>query len=74
MDYTPSPPPRRSAHEGERALFLRLRPDTYSWLENRAAANGRARMREAEIILEESRAREARRQTRGTLHAQGGAA
>lgn len=58
----------------ERPLFLRLQPSMYQWLENRARANGRSRLREGVAILEAERAREARRLTRGTLHAQGGAA
>lgn len=37
---------------------IRVQPSLAEWLEQRATANRRARMREVEVILEEARAKE----------------
>ena len=37
---------------------IKLQPSLAEWLEQRATANRRARLREVEVILEEARAKE----------------
>ena len=53
----------------EKYLMLKVSPDLYTWIENRATLHRRARLREAVDILERARAREERRSVR----ARGGA-
>ena len=53
----------------EKYLMLKVSPSLYTWIENRAAKNRRARLREAVDILERERDREERRNAR----ARGGA-
>lgn len=48
----------------EKYLMLKVTPETYAWIENRAALHRRARLREAVDILEAERDREARRLSR----------
>lgn len=55
----------------EKPITIFLRPDVAAWLAARATANGRAKLREAASIIEAERAREARAQCGGVLHAQG---
>ena len=62
--------PRRN---NERALTLFISPELMDWLDDRAAKNQRARLREAVTILEAERAREARQSAPGVLNAQAGA-
>lgn len=42
----------------EVTFIIKLQPSLAEWLEQRATANRRARMREVEVILEEVRAKE----------------
>ena len=57
----------------EITITVMLSPDTADWVAARADANGRAKCRELEQIVESVRRREARRST-GVLEAQGGEA
>lgn len=57
----------------EKPLTVLLQRDTLNWLAQRAAANSRAKCREAATIIEAERKREARLTSPGVLHAQGGA-
>lgn len=56
----------------EKTITVMLSPETADWVAARANANGRAKCRELEQIIESVR-REARRST-GVLDAQGGEA
>lgn len=56
----------------EKTITVKLSPETADWVKARADANGRAKCRELEQIVESARRRESRRTT-GVLDAQGGA-
>ena len=57
----------------EKPMTVLLQTETLEWLAQRAAANSRAKCREAATIIEAERHREARLTSPGVLHAQGGA-
>lgn len=56
----------------EKPMTVLLQAETLEWLAQRAAANSRAKCREAATIIEAERHREARLLTPGVLNAQGG--
>lgn len=56
----------------EKPMTVLLQAETLEWLAQRAAANSRAKCREAATIIEAERHREARLTTPGVLKAQGG--
>ena len=58
--------------EKEKIMTVFLAPPTFEWLRERAKRNGRAKCREASVILEAERHREARHLSPGVLGSQGG--
>ena len=56
----------------EKPMTVLLQAETLEWLAQRAAANSRAKCREAATIIEAERHREARLTSPGVLNAQGG--